>query len=499
MRFTGLLLAAGCAFAAGPSLTIYNQNFAVIRESIPLDLKQGINSVKFSNATFHLEPDSVMLRDPNGKLALSIIEQNFRAEPVSEALLLNLFEGKELEFETTSPTGQKSIIRAKVIRSGYVPHLRAMSQYGGNYAYAQAAYAQSGGNQPIIEIAGKLLFALPGRPVFPALAADSILKPTLDWRIHAERDARLNAELSYVSGGMSWNADYNMVAGETGDRLDVTGWVTMDNQSGKDFENARIKLVAGDVSKIQPVTPMYARMLEDGVRAGMSSGVPQVTERTFDEYHLYTLPLETTLHDRESKQVEFVRAGNVNSTRLYIYDGAKIDPRTYSHWNAEAIRNQPEYGTQSNPKVWVMREFENSEANGLGIALPRGRVRFYRRDQGGALEFTGENNIGHTPRNEKVRVYTGDAFDITGERKRTNFQIDHNNHRLDESFEIRLRNHKNESVEVRAVEHLYRWTNWRITTQSVPHRKTESQTVEFLVKLAPDEEQIVTYTVHYTW
>ncbi|MBL8174286.1 MAG: hypothetical protein JNK48_06440 [Bryobacterales bacterium] len=497
-RTLAFLLSAASALAAGPNLTIYNQNFAVVRESIPLDLKQGSNTIQFTNATVHLEPDSVMLRDPSGKIALSILEQNFRAEPISEGLLLNLFEGKELEFEITALAGEKRTIRGKVIRSGYVPHHRAMNRYGGAYAYNQTTYSQGGSTQPIVEVAGKLLFSLPGRPIFPALAADAILKPALDWRIHAERAAKLDAELSYVSGGMSWKADYNMVAGETGDKLDVVGWITMDNQSGKDFENARIKLVAGDVNKIQPGSPEYQEAKLGAMRASMDEAAPRVTERSFDEYHLYTLPLATTLHDRESKQVEFARAANIQSARIYVYDGAKIDRRHFG-WDAATIRNQPEYGTQSNSKIWVMREFANTAENGLGIALPRGRVRFYRRDQGGALEFTGENNIGHTPRNEKLRVYTGDAFDIAGERKRVNFQVDHNKSWLDESFEIRLRNRKKEPVEVRVVEHLYRWTNWRLSAQSLPHRKTDSQTAEFLVKLGPDQEQVLTYTVHYTW
>jgi hypothetical protein len=234
------------------------------------------------------------------------------------------------------------------------------------------------------------------------------------------------------------------------------------------------------------------------MRMARSDGAPQVSERSFDEYHLYTLPLATTLHDRESKQVEFVRSGNVQAKRIYVYDGLKIDRRFYG-WDATTIRNQPEYGTQSNPKVWVMREFANTADNGLGIALPRGRVRFYRRDQGGAMEFTGENNIDHTPRNEKLRVYTGDAFDIVGERKRTNIQVDQDKNWLNETFEIRVRNRKKKAVEVRVVEHLYRWTNWRLSAQTLPHRKTDAQTAEFLLKLAPDQEQVLTYTVHYSW
>ncbi|MGH9720102.1 MAG: DUF4139 domain-containing protein, partial [Bryobacteraceae bacterium] len=284
---TAVLLLASAASAAEPSLTIYNQNFAVVRDTIPLDLKQGINTIRFTEATVHLEPDSVILRDPAGRIALRILEQNFRAEPVSQALLLSLFEGKEIEFEELNGAGQKRVVRGKIIRSGFTPHARGMSQYGNPYAAYQAAYVQSGAGQPIVEVDGRLLFRLPGQPLFPALADDAILKPALDWRIHSDRASKVNAELSYVSGGMSWKADYNMVAPEKGDTLDVVGWVTMDNQSGKDFANARIKLVAGDVSKIQP--PREA-MLDH--RVGLASTVsvtgPVVTERTFDEYHLYT-------------------------------------------------------------------------------------------------------------------------------------------------------------------------------------------------------------------
>jgi hypothetical protein len=496
--FPVLLLAVAAAASAEPNLTIYNQRFAVIRDVVPLTLKQGINTVRFSDATVHLEPDSVILRDPSGNIALKILEQNFRAEPVSEGLLLSLFEGKEIEFEEAAGNGQKRIVRGKIIRSGYVPHSRAMNQYGYQYAAYQNAHVQSGAGQPIIEVAGKLLFRLPGLPVFPALSDDAILKPSLDWRIHADRAANVQAELSYVSGGLSWNADYNMVAPEEGDTMDVVGWVTMDNQSGKDFGNARIKLVAGDVSKIQPAE-MKEYEQRARVMAADAANVPAVTERSFDEYHLYTLPLPTTLHDRETKQVEFLRSAKVASRRIYVYDGARIDPRRYGGWDAVTIRTQPEYGSESNPKVWVMREFDNSEANGLGMALPRGRVRFYRRDKGGQLEFTGENNIDHTPRQEKVRVYTGNAFDIVGERKRTNLQINADRNWLDESFEIRVRNRKKEPVEVRVVEHLYRWSNWRLTAQTLAHVKKDSRTAEFVVKLQPDQEQVLTYTVHYSW
>jgi hypothetical protein len=184
---------------------------------------------------------------------------------------------------------------------------------------------------------------------------------------------------------------------------------------------------------------------------------------------------------------------------LYVYDGLKLEPNRYMGAPAEQIRQDSGYGTQSNPKVWVMREFVNSDANHLGMPLPKGRVRFYRRDTDGRLEFTGEDTIDHTPKDERVRLFTGAAFDLVGERRRTNYRVDHGRSTLDESFEIKLRNRKKEAVEVRVVEHLYRWNTWEIQVSSVPFTKTDSQTIEFRVPLKPDEEKIVTYVAHYTW
>ena len=483
-------------------MTIYNQNFAVVRDSIHLDLKAGVNDISYNDATMHLEPDSVVLRDPTGKHALQILEQNFRADPISQALLLNYYEGKTIEFESRpeGAQGKKEIIRGKIVRSGYVPHQQAFNQYGQEYYQSQMLYASpdSGGGQPIIEVGGKLMFRLPGEPLFPALPDESILKPTLTWLLNAGRSGALDAELSYVTGGMSWQAAYNLVAPEKGDTLDLVGWVTIDNQTGKSFNQAKIKLMAGDVNKIQNGRNIGRYMFEGAV-SGTALGQAPVTEKSFDEYHLYTLERATTLLDRETKQVEFVRADGIKSRPIYVYDGAKINYNRYNGWDIESIRNDRDYGTESNPKVWVMREFMNSESNHLGMPLPKGRLRFYRRDADGQMEFTGENTIDHTPRDEMIRVATGNAFDLVGERKRTNHHLDNNRKELDESFAIQLRNHKKEAVEIRVVEHLYRWPTWDITEKSNPFVKTDAQTIEFSVEVKPDAEETVTYAVHYSW
>jgi len=477
--------------ATAPAVTIYNQQFAVVRNSLGLDLKPGVNHVEVTDITGHLEPDSVFLRSLDQGRQLHILEQNYRNDPVSEQLLMSLYEGKTIDFQMPD----KTIVQGKIIRSGFVPHATMM--YGQSYYQAQSSYLQQGAGQPVIEVNGKLQFTLPGQPLFPALADDTVLKPTLSWELNSDKAGKATAELSYVTGGMNWAASYNVVAPTKGSELDLVGWVTLDNQSGKTFKDAHIKLMAGDVNKIQPNEMPEAKAMRAYDEMGAVAG-PQVTEKAFDEFHLYTLERPTTLHDRETKQVEFVRAAGVKSKMVYVYDGWKVDPN-YRNWSMESIRTQDAFGTQSNPKIWVMQEFKNSSENHLGMPLPKGRVRFYRRDDDGQLEFTGENEIDHTPKDELIRIYTGNSFDLMGERHRTDYRLNSSARWVDESFEIKLRNHKSTPVEVRVVEHLYRWSNWEISKSSDEFKKVDAQTAAFTVQVPADGEKVVTYQVHYSW
>jgi len=473
-------LGAAATFAAfaQPALTIYNQNFAVVRDTVPLDLKAGANAVIYSGATAQVEPDSVILRDPAGRHSLQILEQNYRNDPVSQELLLSLFEGKTIDFQAErlkDNTTMREMIPGKIVRSGYVP--------GGE------------AQQPIIEVDGKLQFTLPGQPLFPDLGDDTVLKPAFNWLLQSDKPGAFDAEVGYVTGGFDWSASYNLVSPEKGDLVDLVGWITMNNNSGKTFENAKIKLMAGDVNKIQPLQAWRGvrnRAMAADI-AGMTGEVP-VTEKAFDEFHLYSIARPTTLHDRETKQVEFVHAEKMVAPTIYVYDGAE-GYRFYGGLNSE-----PGWGQSDNKKVTVMREFVNAETNQLGIALPAGKLRFYRRDDDGQLQFVGENTIDHTPRNETVRVTTGNSFDLVGERRQANFRVDTADKWIDESFEIKLRNRKKDApVEIRVVEHLYRWSNWNITAKSDDFEKKDSQTIEFSVPVKPDEEKTVTYTVHYSW
>ncbi len=490
-------LLAAAPVLAQTQLTVYNRDFATVKETRTFDLKEGESEVRVSDITAHLEPDSVILRDLKDPAAIRILEQNYESDPLSEGLLLRKSEGKVLDFEITVPqTGEKKTVKGKVLRSGYVPHTSAFQRYGQQYAQRQMLYSQpQGGGQPIVEVDGKIQFGLPGKPIFEALDPLAFLKPTLLWRLWTGKAGRHDVEFSYLTGGMRWESSYNAVAPEKGDTFDLIGWVMLENMSGKDFENASIKLMAGDVARARPEGEPVAAY--GGLERSAVMAPPAVTERAFEEYHLYTLARPTTVLDREIKQVEFVRASGVPASRLYVYDGFRIDQ--YRGWDLSSIRTRPEYGTQSQPKVWVMLEFRNSEKSRLGMPLPKGRVKIYRRDVDGRNEFVGEDTIDHTPKDETVRLYTGNAFDLVGERRQTNFRLDTNNHWADESFEIRIRNHKKEEVEVRVVEHLYRWLQWEVKAKSMGFAKTDARTIEFRPRVPADGEAVITYTVHYSW
>jgi len=472
-----LTAATTLAASAQPALTIYNQDFAVVRDTVSLDLKSGANPVVYSGATAQVEADSVILRDPAGRHSLQILEQNYRNDPVSQELLLSLFEGRTIDFQNIrikDNTQIRELIPGKIVRSGFIP--------GGN------------NEQPIIEVNGKLQFSLPGQPLFPDLGSDTILKPAFNWLLQSDTPGKFDAEVGYITGGFDWSASYNLVSPEKGDIVDLVGWITMNNNSGKTFEDAKIKLMAGDVNKIQPRMPT-SRLAGRAMKAAMAydEAAPAVTEKAFDEFHLYSIARPTTLHDHETKQVEFVHAEKMFAPTIYVYDGAA----GYQFYGLNYDRG---WGQSDNKKVLVQREFKNAETNQLGIALPKGKLRFYRRDDGGQLQFVGENVIDHTPRNETVRVTTGNAFDLVGERKQTDFRVDTGEKWVDETFEIKLRNRKKDAaVEIRVVEHLYRWSNWNITAKSDEFVKKDAQTIEFRVPVKPDEEKTLTYTVHYSW
>lgn len=460
--------------AAATSLTIYNQDFAVVRDSLRLELKAGIGEVTYDGATALLEPDSVILRSAHGE-PVRLLEQNYRNDPVSRGLLLSLFEGQTISFFVHEPNKPDRVVEGKIIRSGY----------GGS----------GEASEPVIEVDGKVRFGLPGEPVFPTLGDDTILKPQLVWKIESDTEAAVDAEVGYITGGLGWSASYNLVVPEHGDTAQIVGWITMENHSGRQFDDARIKLMAGDVAKIQQPErrSMMARAL------AFDEAAPDVSEKTFDEYHLYTLGRPTTLRDRETKQVEFLRAKGVKMKTRFLYDGTD---QAWRSWAAGAYARpllDESLGMQSSRgKVAVVREIANTKDNALGIPLPAGRFRFYRED-GDSIEFTGEAAIDHSPADETLKLETGYAFDLVAERKRTDFRVDSANRRAEETFTIELRNRKKEAVTIRVVEHPFRWANWKIEDSTHDFKKVSHDEIHFDITLEPGAADKLVYTTIYSW
>ncbi|HEX4319971.1 MAG TPA: hypothetical protein VHZ52_03655 [Acidobacteriaceae bacterium] len=477
------------------ALTIYNQDFAVARTQVDLDLHPGSNEVTTTQVTSRLEPDSVVLRDPAAKHAFHIEEQNYDAGVISQDSLLEKFEGKTINFQTGSSTFADGkwvtgpTVPGKILRAP-----RAPIQIDGQYQQ----------NQPLIEVNGQMQFALPGTPLFPASTDGLLLKPTLRWQIVSQAAQHFAAELAYITGGLSWEANYNIVAPEstgatTEDKADVLGWVTIHNQSGTDFPQARIKLMAGDVAKI--VQPTFNGMLKSRMydMAASVAVQPQVTQKAFDDFHLYDLNRTTSLRDSEIKQIQFIEASGVTLTRSYVYDGAAENLQPWANYNNSFI-DQPNYGVNPGAtKVQIQEQFKNSEANHLGIPLPAGRIRLYRRDSDGQMEFVGESTINHTPTENTVKIATGNAFDIKGARRQTDFHVNQTARNLDETFEIKLTNQKAQPVTVNVVEHLYRGDNWRIPEKSSDYTKLDSHTLQFAVPVPAKGAATLTYSVHYTW
>ncbi len=312
--------------------------------------------------------------------------------------------------------------------------------------------------------------------------------------MYSPETASFAAELSYLTGGLSWKADYNLVLPQEGDEVSLTGWVSVSNQSGKTFRDTGVKLIAGDVNKVRKSEPRRDSMMMARSVMEVAAPPPAVEERKFDEFHLYELPGAIDLRDRETKQVEFVRADPVETKRIYVYHGSPVHA-----FRGRGVNDSPGFGRNDHPDVAVYREFVNADDNGLGVPLPAGTVRFYRSDIDGQIEFIGENTIDHTPKDETIRLKLGNAFDIIGERKQTNFFRHRSQDMIRESFAIEIRNRSEKDVVVQVVESLYRAANWTITESDHEWEKTDSGTIRFPVEVDAGATKTITYTVEYTW
>ncbi|MFA5779429.1 MAG: DUF4139 domain-containing protein [Elusimicrobiota bacterium] len=447
-------------------LTVYNQNLGLVKDRREIKIDKGVQKIEFTDVAAQIDPTSVHFKSLSYPNKCSVLEQNFEYDLISREKLLQKYIGKEIELERRfgKDGEKKEIIKGTLL-----------STSGG--------LTVKSGDKVLINPSGEISLS--------KLPEGLILKPTLSWFLENEVSGEHKIEVDYLTNGINWNADYVIVSDKDDKNLDLTGWVTIDNKSGATYKDAKLKLIAGDIHRASPPGVMRNDMMY--VTKEMRAPQPQFEEKAFFEYHLYTLQRRTNVRDNETKQIEFVSGTNVPVKKLYIYDGAAQKFYGYNQWS-RADRN---YGVQSNKKVYVMLDFKNSKENNLGIPLPKGKMRVYKEDSDKSLEFIGEDFIEHTPKDENVRIYLGDAFDIVGERVQTDFK--NGDDFADESFKITVRNHKEEPIEVRVVEKLYRWSNWKIAQKSQDYEKKDARTIEYKLKVPKDSENIITYTVHYWW
>jgi hypothetical protein len=435
------------------TITVYNQNFGLVREVRDVTLVRGAVNLEFRDVAAQIQPETVHIKALRGD-GLRVLEQNYQYDLLNPQKLLEKYVGRTVRvYRYNSKSGRDEVLEAEVL-----------SVNGG----------------PILKIGDEITFNYPGRFAFPEIPDNLIAKPTLVWLLDS-RETRQQLEVSYLTNSLNWKADYVFVINEDDTLGDLTGWVTLTNQSGATYENARLKLVAGDVQRV--TGEMRRRMEMDALRAAQAAE-SQFVEESFFEYHLYTLQRPTTLRQNEQKQVTLLEGEGVGIDKRLIFYGQQ-------YWYRGS------YGQiQSNQKVGVYLDFLNSEDNQLGVPLPRGVVRVYKADSQGAQQFIGEDRIDHTPRDERVRIKMGEAFDVVGDRRQMEYRVI-SGCVSESAWEITLRNHKDEAAEVQIVEPV--GGDWEILSSSHEWNKMDAFTFSYTVTVPARDETTVEYRVRVKW
>jgi hypothetical protein len=447
--------------------------YALVREEREMNIKSGRSQLSFTDVAALIDPTTVTftsLSDP----ATRVLEQNFQFDLVSTQKLLLKFIDKQI-------TVDKNV---------------------GNSVTPITGTLLSATDGIVLRGTDGSIYSLPtyASVKFPDLPGGLNTRPTLVWDVTSPSGGSQKTRVTYQTGGITWWADYNLIFNEGADAnsglLDLSAWVSIINQSGATYGDARLKLIAGDVNRVQPEMDAYAK--QRGVLA-MAAAAPAeqdgFKQKDLFEFHLYTLGRPTTLPNNSTKQIElFDQAKQIPAKKVLLYYGA-VNP--YFYPSPYTDRNM---GVAMNKKVDVYLEFKNDKQYGLGVPLPAGRLRVSQLDKAdGSLEFIGEDKIDHTPRDETVRVKLGSAFDVVGERRQVNFAVDTTGKWMEEEIEVKLRNHKQQSVDVVVKENLYRWSNWKILTKTHEFQKEDARTINFPVKVPKDGETVVRYRVRYSW
>ena len=441
LAIIGLLPLGRNAWSEDISLTVYNNDLAVVKVVDTMSFKSGRQTISMTDVAEMVDPTSVRFTSEKGDVR--IIEQNYRFDLINPRKVLHRYIDSDIAIRLDE----------------------------GDFIEGTL---QSVSNDVVIKSRdGKLNIVKEDairRFEFPELPEGLITRPTLVWDIFSDNNITTPTEVSYMTQGMSWHAEYTAVASDNDDAVELSSWVSVENNSGTTYTDASLKVVAGDVHRVTPPMPQFSRSMvkSTAMAEDMAGGFE---ERGLFEYHLYELKGKTTVQNAEIKQISLFEPVTTKAKKLFLYD----------------VRKDAE-------KVSVSMEFVNSQKDGLGMPLPAGKVRVYKRDTDGSLEFIGEDSLDHTPKNEKVRLVMGNAFDCVGERRVTDTKRITQRMR-EETVEIKLRNRKEESVTITAVEHL--WGDWEIMEKSTEFVKKDAYTAEFTVAVPADGEVVITYTVRY--
>ena len=445
--------------------------YALVREQRAFTLEAGRNAVRVTDVPALIDPTTVSFASLTHPQATRVVEQSFEFDLTSTAKLLSRYLDREITVE--QPRGD----RVEAVSGTLVGTLGGLT------------LRQPDGSVRVVEQRSGI--RLPGLP------GGLISKPTLAWDIETTARGTHQARMSYQTGGMTWWTDYNLTYSEPrpGEcRLDVSAWVTLVNQSGASYRDARLKLVAGDVQRVEG--RQHARLAAAPASLAMQDRAEGFAQKAFFEYHLYTLGRRTTIPDNSTKQIElFPMASGVACEKTLVYQGQAYQP----YYGGPFTERQ--LGTPSNKKVDVYLRVRNSTANRMGMPLPGGKVRVAQQDRAdGTLEFIGEDLIEHTAADETVQVKLGSAFDVVGERRQVDFRLDTSAKWMEEDIELRVRNQKpDETVRVLAREQLYRWSSWNVTRKTHDFTKEDARTIHFPLRIGPKGEAVVRYTVRYTW
>ena len=438
------------------AVTIYNENLALIKDHRKLQLRRGASSLAFRDVSARMRPETALMRSTSAPGTVSVLEQNFDFDLLTPQKLLEKYVNRDVSIIRTNPsTGVETTEQAQVLS------------------------ANAG---VVLKIGNRIETGIPGRIIYSDVPANLRDRPTLVMSLDNTGAQQQDLELSYLSGGLAWKADYVVELNAADDKLDISGWVTLTNTSGATYRNAKLQLVAGDVNQVAPAMEGRVRTMA-AAPAMLAKTKGDMAEESLFEYHLYTLTRPTTIAENQTKQVSLLSASGVSARKELLLKGSD-----YYY--------QSSYGELGQKiKVGVFVEFDNKESAQLGMPLPKGIIRVYKKDKAGNAQFIGEDRVDHTPKNETVRLKLGDAFDVTADKKQTDFKklagSSKYNYVFESGYEVLLKNAKKEAITVTVQEPMP--GDWQIQSESHPHTKGSSNTAIWKVSVPAEGSTKLVY------